>query len=227
MNDGNSGGRALPRPSTERSFGAYAERGLSTPRRGPIIPRGAKLWSACSSLPLSLPQACLRQFLPASSLAGISTPASICIRIPSLQARVPARSPRSGACPPLRRGPVISRGAKLWSACSLLPLSLPQACLREFPPPPRSVFAFLPCKHESQPASWLGQKRQQAARTPKLRSVCHKGHLFQSFARVNRRRGARGTVEIPYSSKAGARPPSPAHPKAAEKSGLAPGSAIG
>ncbi len=65
----------------------------------------------------------------------------------------------------------------------------PQAVLRGSPPPPRSLFAFLPRKHESQPASWLGQKRQQAARTPKLRSVCHKGgwrrDAFQSLRRCS------------------------------------------
>ena len=46
----------LPRRREQRpgSFGP-------TPRRGPILPRGAKLWSACSSLPLSCPQACLRE----------------------------------------------------------------------------------------------------------------------------------------------------------------------
>ncbi len=42
---------------------------------------------ACGS---SFSQACLREFLPASSLAGISNPALICIRISSLQARMPA-----------------------------------------------------------------------------------------------------------------------------------------
>ncbi len=83
---------ALP-PITTKSGGFLATPGgglSAPPRRGPILPRGAKLWTACSSLPLSLPQACLRQFPPASCLAGISTPASISIRIPSPQARVPA-----------------------------------------------------------------------------------------------------------------------------------------
>ncbi len=35
---------------------------------------------------------------------------------------------------------------------------------------------------ESQPASWLAKKRQRAARTPKLRSVCRKRRLFQNCA---------------------------------------------
>ena len=34
----------------------------------------------------------------------------------------------------------------------------PQALLRESPPPPRSVFALLPCNHECQPASSAGAK---------------------------------------------------------------------
>ena len=74
-----------------------------------------------------------------------------------------------------RRPAVDAYGAKLWSACSLLPLSLPQARLRELQSAARPPFCpRFPChERKFQPASWLGKKRQQAARTPKLRSGCH------------------------------------------------------
>ena len=85
-------------------------------------------------------------------------------------------------------------GAKFWSARSLLPLSFPQARLRESHPPRKLASGILTLPASSlagispraphadgsrspqwgapfQPASWLGKKRQQAARTPKRRSA--------------------------------------------------------
>jgi hypothetical protein len=44
-----------------------------------------------------------------------------------------ANHPHLGEGRLLKRGRMVNaRGAKLWSACSLLPLSFPQACLRDF-----------------------------------------------------------------------------------------------
>ena len=57
------------------------QRGLSIP---PTRPRPSPRSEALECVQLAA------AFLPASSLAGISTPASVCIRIPSLQPRVPA-----------------------------------------------------------------------------------------------------------------------------------------
>ncbi len=92
-------------------------------RRGPVNSRGAKLWSACSSLPLSPPQACLRPFLPASSLAGISTPTSVCIRIPSRQSRVPASSHGAEPVHPYDQAPSIpaERSFGVCAACCRFP----------------------------------------------------------------------------------------------------------
>ena len=96
QNDGASNGQSqCPRKAADLRSRSLpwllpAARTFRHPDEPPSFPaeRSFGVRAACCRFP-PRKLAC-GSFLPASSLAGISTPASVCIRIPSLQARVPA-----------------------------------------------------------------------------------------------------------------------------------------